>query len=161
MKKTFLLTLFTLLIGVTMINAQESWPCPDLGPAYGSNFSGNVADPDNACQFVAIWFGVTVGCVSCPPGLVYSEIQNECVFDLEGSNSCPQPTSSCSYEYENYTLETDVFREYEATIGILAKGLPIKAQWGSGAVYSISYCDPCWAHSDNRHQCCYDHTGTN
>ena len=84
MKKTILLTLLlAVVLGFSTANAQSIPPpseCPDLGPSYGSSFSGNVADPNNPYQYVAIWNGVTIGCVACPPGLVYNEEQNLCIY---------------------------------------------------------------------------------
>ena len=87
MKKTIL---FTLLLAAVLIfptaNAQSTppplpWECPDLGPSYGPSFSGNVSDPNNPYQYVAIWEGVTVGCIACPEGMKYDEQQNLCIYD--------------------------------------------------------------------------------
>ena len=109
MKKTFLFTLLLAVVfGFTTANAQQQpWECPDLGPNYGPSFSGNVADPDNPYQYVAIWEGVTIGCVPCPTDLVFDEAQNLCVYNaLFG---IPR-TEICPSQYD--IIEETVFHAY-------------------------------------------------
>jgi len=57
-----------------------TFECPDKCPHRGPAFSGNIADPGNAKQYVACFYGVTVGCIACPHGLLFNEAENACLY---------------------------------------------------------------------------------
>lgn len=61
---------------------EPSWAsfCPDKCPKHGSRFTGNIKDPYNAYHYIACWRGVTVGCITCPAGLKFSESTNACIY---------------------------------------------------------------------------------
>ncbi|XP_066918702.1 uncharacterized protein [Clytia hemisphaerica] len=56
-----------------------TFACPDICPQQGPKFSGNINDPNQPRQYVACWKGVTVGCISCPPKLVFNRRWNACL----------------------------------------------------------------------------------
>ena len=58
-----------------------TFECPDKCPHRGSDFSGNIEDPNNAHQYVACFHGQTVGCVACPRGLLFNEKWNACLYE--------------------------------------------------------------------------------
>ena len=58
-----------------------TYHCPDMCPSKGANWSGNMADQDEEHQYIACWNGMTVGCIACPPGLMFNEKENACLWD--------------------------------------------------------------------------------
>jgi len=63
------------------LKPSSTFSCPDLCPARGVHFSGNIADPNQGGQYIACWNGMTVGCVACPSTLLFNEQENACLYE--------------------------------------------------------------------------------
>lgn len=70
--------------------------CPDMCPQYGPDYKGNINDPNNEYQYIACWYGTTVGCIACPAGLKYNMEQNACLYE---GKYLTQPDSSSKIGY--------------------------------------------------------------
>ncbi|ETN96380.1 chitin binding peritrophin-A domain-containing protein [Zhouia amylolytica] len=151
MKRLFILSLVALGT-ICSTNAQQ------VVNYYSNDFDdGFYSHPFDVAKYIQISEGVEYE-FSCPTEMVWNQSDERCDWavnvEVEDSN-----VESCGYLYTNYTLETEVYYQWETSIGAkIAKNLG-SVTFSGGGTRSLTYCDPCWAHSDGRHSCCYNHTG--
>ncbi|XP_057290063.1 uncharacterized protein LOC130612731 [Hydractinia symbiolongicarpus] len=60
---------------------EVRYTCPDICPARGPDFKGNIRDSTEPRHYVGCWNGVTVGCVNCPKPLLFNEQENACLWE--------------------------------------------------------------------------------
>lgn len=58
-----------------------TFECPDKCPLRGPTFTGNIADVNNARQYIGCFEGMTIGCIACPGKLEFNEKENACLFE--------------------------------------------------------------------------------
>lgn len=62
-----------------------------------------MADPFNYYHYAACWKGVTIGCVTCPDGLMFNEEENACTYDgIHMTEPDPHKSDNDGHESHGY-----------------------------------------------------------